>query len=331
MKRWIVKQKTLSSIRKRMKPFVSSVPKVRVRFSYDLKFMYDVAIEPNGDGYDVVMFAEKVFDRKSYYKLIRHRITAMLYWRMHAQTDVRRMVVHLSDGDHWGDAGFYFSNNRADRTLLPDYYFYITGGFEDVRSAALTDAQPWDSRSSDLVWRGGLNGNCFKNVLPELADSPATCQRLRMAWRAKDTDLDFKFVVSERDLFYGALNAAGFLGDRVQASDWMGKKYALDIDGYSNTWDNYFHRMLMGCCVLKVDSDFGFRQWYYDDIKPWEHFVPVKADLSDLEEKIAWVKDNDTQASEIAANGQALARAMTFESEAQRAGALIDANWERYL
>ena len=38
----------------------------------------------------------------------------------------------------------------------------------------------------------------------------------------------------------------------------------------------------------------------------WEHYVPVKHDMSDLIEKIRWCQDNDEMAKEIAFAGRAL-------------------------
>ena len=57
-----------------------------------------------------------------------------------------------------------------------------------------------------------------------------------------------------------------------------------------------------GSVALKVDSNNG--QWYYGAIKPFEHYVPIKADFSDLNEKIEWLKNNDDKAQQIAKNGR---------------------------
>lgn len=39
-------------------------------------------------------------------------------------------------------------------------------------------------------------------------------------------------------------------------------------------------------------------------MKAWEHFVPVKMDLSDLQEKIEWARSNDQKLKEIAKKGR---------------------------
>lgn len=37
--------------------------------------------------------------------------------------------------------------------------------------------------------------------------------------------------------------------------------------------------------IFKVESAYGFQQWYYERLQPWVHYVPVAADLSDLRER----------------------------------------------
>lgn len=44
--------------------------------------------------------------------------------------------------------------------------------------------------------------------------------------------------------------------------------------------------------------------WYFDLLKPYHDHVPVKADLSDLEEKIRWCRENDDKCREIGQNAK---------------------------
>lgn len=47
--------------------------------------------------------------------------------------------------------------------------------------------------------------------------------------------------------------------------------------------------------ILKQDSI--YYEHFYSDLQPWKHYVPFKKDLSDLLEKIQWVKDHDIEVS----------------------------------
>lgn len=44
------------------------------------------------------------------------------------------------------------------------------------------------------------------------------------------------------------------------------------------------------------------RMWYFPLLQPYVDHVPVKSDLSDLEEKLRWCRENDDKCREIAAN-----------------------------
>ncbi|KAF1795262.1 Lipopolysaccharide-modifying protein [Phytophthora cactorum] len=59
--------------------------------------------------------------------------------------------------------------------------------------------------------------------------------------------------------------------------------------------------------ILKVESRcVADEMWYYPVLKPFEDHVPIKADLSDLAEKIQWCRENDDKCQQIAARANEL-------------------------
>ncbi len=115
------------------------------------------------------------------------------------------------------------------------------------------------------------------------------------------------------------LRRCGVLGGKIRQSAWGGYKFALDVDGHTNAWSNFFARLRLGCCVLKIQSARGYRQWYYDRLKPWHHYLPVRADMSDLIEKIDWCRDHEAECATLANARRQFAHAMTVESEIEDA------------
>ena len=112
----------------------------------------------------------------------------------------------------------------------------------------------------------------------------------------------------------------GLLAKPVRQIDFLPYRFQVDIDGNSNSW-SFLLKLLMGSCVLKVTS--RWRQWYYDDLRPWEHYVPVQEDLSDFEEKVNWCLDNDDNAREIGANGLKFASGIVFGTQMQKAAGVV--------
>lgn len=76
-------------------------------------------------------------------------------------------------------------------------------------------------------------------------------------------------------------------------------KYIVHVDGHVSAF-RLATMMSLNCCLLIVESK--WKLWYSDLLIPYEHYVPVKADLSDLYEQITWCKENDDSCEYIANN-----------------------------
>lgn len=304
----------------------AKAPLARVRYTNAGNPPRDVLIERNGRQFTLVV--EKAAER-GFTRSMRRMVCAYAYWLSLCPPEVKHITVNASDGDVVSNARFAASVRFPHHVGLPDPHFFQNYGFANELEAGKA-APKWHDRSDEIVWRGGMNGCGWVSFSPQDVDNPAVLQRLRMVMRLKGKlGLDVRFVELNRGMadFHPLALRQGLLGEPMPARSWLGRKFAIDIDGYTNTWSNLLVRMLYGCCVLKVESQFGYRQWYYDQIKPFEHYVPVSADMADFDEKIEWVRSHHAEARAIAERGQALARTLTFASQAQRAARLIEEHW----
>lgn len=78
-------------------------------------------------------------------------------------------------------------------------------------------------------------------------------------------------------------------------------KYILHIEGHACAF-RLSLELSMGSTILLVQSEYNL--WFFHLLKPYEHFVPVKKDLSDLFEQIKWCRMNDDKCKKIAENGR---------------------------
>jgi serine/threonine protein kinase len=83
-----------------------------------------------------------------------------------------------------------------------------------------------------------------------------------------------------------------------QQSDY---KYLINVDGHVSAF-RLSLELSMGCCILLVDSSEGWKMWFSDLLEPYVHYVPVKADLSNLVEQVKWCVDHDAECRRIAKN-----------------------------
>ncbi len=315
----IIKSLRLSaSVAKRARRFGLASASVSFRYDGDADAYADALIVRRGPGRFRISLSPLDVNRDPHYA--KHRLPCAVYCLALCPDNVESISIDFSDGDRKSNADFCWSAHDPARGLLPDPHFFGAWGYADIRDLAEKSAMDWDRRSDIVRWRGGPNGaGAITADLAAMLD-PAVMQRVRLCMTALDiAGVDAK-IVPHGDVADPFNGGGGHLtGAKIEEKRWLGDKYAIDVDGHSNSWSNFLIRLHFGCCVFKVESQFGYRQWYYDRIRPWEHFVPVRADMGDLEKKIDWARANPVKAREIAGNGQTFARSMTFDSETAHA------------
>jgi hypothetical protein len=222
------------------------------------------------------------------------------------------VTINLDDGPV--HAGLAFCARNADSVLIPDAIFIHSRAYADTRERLAAGGPPWGMRNPIALWRGattGRSGNAGWRALPRI--------RLCGLSVAHPNLIDAGITT----LVHGAASAevaaeirqAGYMRDFLPPHAFAMCRYQIDIDGNSNAWASLFQKLLTGSAVLKVASELGWRQWYYDRLEPWVNFVPVASDMSDLLEKISWLVAHDQEAAAIGAAGRRLALSMTYEAE----------------
>jgi hypothetical protein len=142
---------------------------------------------------------------------------------------------------------------------------------------------PWDERISKGFFRG--------------RDSNAGRLDLVRDHRT-NTDL---FNVSLTHFFFHQYDEElyGPKTQRISLTDFFKYKYQINIDGTVAAYRFPF-LMVGGSLILKQDSE--YYEHFYHQLNPWEHYVPLKKDLSDVREKLEWALSHDEEARKIAEN-----------------------------
>ena len=85
----------------------------------------------------------------------------------------------------------------------------------------------------------------------------------------------------------------------VPMTDFAKHKYLLDIRGYG--WSDRLKILLqLGRPIFMISRP--FKEWYTDKLVPWEHFIPVKEDMSDLIENYYYMEEHPEKYVEIVSN-----------------------------
>jgi hypothetical protein len=92
---------------------------------------------------------------------------------------------------------------------------------------------------------------------------------------------------------------------RVTFNSGFKNKYQLNIDGTVAAYR--LPALIAGnSVVLKQDSP--YYEHFYRALKPWEHYIPVARNLSDLKPQLAWAKANDGLVEAMGRRARLLAR-----------------------
>lgn len=185
--------------------------------------------------------------------------------------------------------------------LLPDYEalmhrYQVLPGVDLVHEAF---SPPWTERLSRLLWRGGGaygRGGKITRSNVHLQPRAKICQLSREYPELIDAGVSMLVDPSmER-----------YVKPRLPYEKIFNHRYQLWLDGNATAFTQSGWRLYTGAVVLKEESP--FKQWYFGDMEPWVHYVPVKEDLSDLLETLAYLEAHPAQAEQIAENGLAFAR-----------------------
>jgi hypothetical protein len=168
----------------------------------------------------------------------------------------------------------------------------------------------WESRAPVAVFRGTSTGALVDNARmalcrlsatePELLDARLTGMnnrdRLTAGGHVVRQTRDPALPCSRAFFMTMAQQAAGF-------------RYAVYIQGHVAA-SRYMSLMVNGFVILRVATsggpDVADQLWFMPQLQPGVDHVPVKADMSDLLDRIRWLRAHDAEARAIAARAHAL-------------------------
>ncbi|XP_067265858.1 protein O-glucosyltransferase 2 [Chanodichthys erythropterus] len=159
----------------------------------------------------------------------------------------------------------------------------------DMMSVQGHTGPAWEQKMSKAFWRGRDSRKERLELVKLARANPAVL----------DAALTNFFFFKHDESLYGPLVK------HVSFFDFFKYKYQINVDGTVAAYRLPY--LLAGdSVVLKHDSI--YYEHFYKQLQPWVHYIPFKADLSDLLEKIQWARDHDEEVKKIALAGQQFAR-----------------------
>lgn len=155
----------------------------------------------------------------------------------------------------------------------------------------------WANKHARAVFRGSNTGCGY---------DASTNGRLKLASMRSDvldvgiTNFNMRVRKHCDSPFLQIPNPTGVaLVDRLTPVEQSNFKFIINIDGHVSAF-RLSLELGMGSCILLVDSD--WKMWFSDKLKRGVHYVPVKRDLSNLQQQVDWCLAHDSECEQIAQN-----------------------------
>ena len=192
---------------------------------------------------------------------------------------------------------------------------------------------PWSEKKDTGVFRGALTGmkrSGFRVVQESLKGKSklSLCmfmQRCRLVYRSHnstlvDASLTGTLTYHSHNMIDGpvvpaVLNGVTLYGSRMDYAELLQYKALIMLEG--NDISSGFKWALYSNSVVLAQRSL-YTSWAMEEqLQPWVHFVPIDDDLSDVEEKMQWVLDNDKEAQKIAHAGKMWISDLIYHPDAQ--------------
>ncbi|MDD2920175.1 glycosyl transferase family 90 [Rhodoferax sp.] len=172
--------------------------------------------------------------------------------------------------------------------LLPESHYLSRNNYCNMFSDIERHSVAWNAKLGRAIYCGGQHGECANYFPPSVE-------------RREHPRAYLESFVKEN-----GLPVEVHLGHNVSQSEQLKYKYILDVDGYVRTWDAWAWKMRSGSVILSQDSvwDSFFTRLF----QAWVHYVPVANDFSDLQEKLLWCLEHDSDCRQMAQQADSRAR-----------------------
>jgi hypothetical protein len=185
--------------------------------------------------------------------------------------------------------------DQPQTVMIPDFIFWgwPEAGVEDyeVTQQAILDAARREPEDPQLFWIGNPETHPIRERFLELAAGDSRIHAGGLRWTSGTAGQRTRRLQTEGAAF-------------VSLADHCRYRYLIDLEGagYSGRL-----KLLLFCGRPLFVQTRRWREFFFDALVPFEHYIPVKEDLSDLSSQIDWAEANPDSAAAIARQGQEFA------------------------
>ncbi len=271
-----------------------------------------------GEGRAVVRITQKTWDRKEGHFPSIINFASELAARPTLRNRQGSVLIWLEDGvweghEHYTRLAPVLSFGKTiynhHTFVMPDPAFIDSKGYleeiEKIRN--IEQGLSFETKRRTVFFRGAAVGPGI-----ESENWPST-PRARISILSRDLNrpdvLDAKMTKMDHlpAAQQAALSQAGVIGDYVKFDQFLQYLYLIHADGYHCSWPSLYTKLATNSVVVRILGH--FEQWYYHDLIPWKHYVPLTPELYDFKQVQEWLVNNDKAVQEIISNAHTFIQA----------------------
>lgn len=174
---------------------------------------------------------------------------------------------------------------------------------------------PWDRKMDSAIFRGELTGLQYNPNAPD-HENCEVLPRCRLVYRYSNSKLVDARITNTFDKIPDFLSGVNMTGPKLRRSDFLQHKGLIILEG-NDVSSGLKWSMVSNSVVLMPPP--RFTSWAMEELlEPWQHFIPLRPDLSDVETKVQWMLSNQEESKRIAHRAKLWIMDLYFHPDAMK-------------
>jgi len=177
-------------------------------------------------------------------------------------------------------------DTRLYKTLVPNFHFIETRGFQQLISELSKFQVPLRHREPSVFWAGSTTGIPCLGKLP-CSKACHDIQRAKLVRLGKNLSwTNFSITKAIQWCAADEKKLGNWMSQPIRESEWVHHKGLIDVDGNVDAWGLTW-RLASGSVVFRVRS--SYLNYFSERLVEGVHYIAISEDFSDLAEKTAEV------------------------------------------
>ena len=175
---------------------------------------------------------------------------------------------------------------------------------------------PWEQKKNQAIFRGKISGDLRRDIVETDMEKCLAIPRCRLILDLKASKLVDARLTSMENVLPDSIGGVKMTAPVFPMHTMLSYKGLVILEG--NDVSSGLKWALLSSSVVLMPEPM-FTSWAMEELlEPWVHYIPIKNDFSDLEEKVSWMLTHDAEARRISHRASLWIKDLVYHPDAQR-------------